>query len=68
LIVNNEKPPSWLDLESILRLSEASRRTSLSPDTLRRRYRQYVVALSDRRDGMKLKHVLAIADGTADRA
>jgi len=39
--------------------------TSLSGDNLRRNYSEYVVKLSPRRDGMKLKHALAIANGTA---
>ena len=41
--------------------------TSLSGDNLRRNYSDYVVKLSPRRDGMKLKHALAIANGSAHR-
>jgi hypothetical protein len=60
----SERKPSWLDLESTKPLREASERTSLSEDTLKRRYAKYVVNLSDRRLGMKLRHILAITDGT----
>jgi hypothetical protein len=42
--------------------------TSLSGDNLRRTYPDFVVKLSPRRDGMKLKHALAIANGTARQA
>ena len=38
--------------------------TTLDPDTTRRRYGKYIVKLSERRRGMKFKHVLKIADGT----
>jgi hypothetical protein len=62
-----ERPPSWLELESVKRMTIVERITSLSGDNLRRNYPQYVVKLSPRRDGMKLKHALAIANGTAKR-
>jgi hypothetical protein len=39
--------------------------TNLSADTIKRRHPQFVVKLSARRAGMKLKHALAIASGTA---
>lgn len=55
--------PSWLELESIKPLTEASEITSLSVDTINRRYREYIVYLSERRRGMKLKHILQIAAG-----
>ena len=61
----DERPPSWLDLESIVKMKKASEITSLSEESLRRNYAEFVVKLSDRRDGMKLKHALAIANGTA---
>jgi len=63
-----ERPPSWIELESTKPLSVAAKITSLSPDTLRREYPKYVVQLSSRRDGMQLKHALAIANGTARRS
>jgi len=39
--------------------------TSLSADTIRRTYPEFIIKLSPRRDGMKLKDALAIANGTA---
>jgi hypothetical protein len=63
-----ERPPSWLELESIVKMPRVEKITSLSADNLRRNYSDYVVKLSPRRDGMKLKHALAIANGTARRA
>jgi len=42
--------------------------TSLSGDSIRRNYSEYVVKLSPRRDGVKLKDALAIANGTARRS
>lgn len=62
-----ERPPSWLELESIKPMSVAGKITSLSPDTLRREYSEYVVQLSPRRTGMKLRDALAIAAGKARR-
>jgi hypothetical protein len=41
---------------------------SLSADTIRRRYANYIVQLSERRQGMQLKNVLKIAAGTAEPA
>jgi hypothetical protein len=55
--------PDWLELERIVLLDEAERITSLSSDTLKRRYPSCIVKLSPRRVGMKLRHVLAISSG-----
>ena len=63
-----ERPPSWIELESIKPMPVAAKITSLSPDTIRRKYPELVVKLSPRRDGIKLRDVLAIASGTARRA
>lgn len=63
------KPPTWLDLEFVVPLRaparerDAERITSLSEDTLKRRYPDLIKHLSDRRRGMKLRDALAIADG-----
>jgi hypothetical protein len=65
---NSDQMPDWIDLESVKTLRTAAEITSLSPDSLRRKYPHYIVRLSERRDGMKLKHALAIANGTAERA
>ena len=62
------RPPSWIELESVQKMSVVEEITSLSGDNLRRNYAEYVVKLSPRRDGMKLKHALAIADGSARRS
>jgi hypothetical protein len=57
------RPPTWLELEAVKGMPEAEEVTSLSEDTLKRTYPHYVVRLSDRRVGMKLKHILEIARG-----
>jgi hypothetical protein len=65
------RPPSWLELESVLPLEAESGVTSvetvttLSAETQRREYPEFIIQLSPRRQGMKLKHALRIA-GTAD--
>ena len=63
-----ERPSSWIELESVQRMPVVEKITSLSGDNIRRNYSKYVVKLSPRRDGMKLKHALAIANGTARRS
>jgi hypothetical protein len=62
-LTESDRAPSFLELESVQRMPVASRITSLSADTLKRRYPELIVHLSDRRVGMKLKHALAIAAG-----
>ena len=62
------RPPSWIELESVKKMSVVEEITSLSGDNLRRNYPEYVVKLSPRRDGMQLKHALAIANGAARRS
>jgi hypothetical protein len=65
----SEKSPSWLELESVIPLASKDEKptvetiTSLSPDTIKRKYSEYVVGLSDRRQGMKLRNALKIANG-----
>jgi hypothetical protein len=67
------RPPSWLELESVIPLEaepgviSVETVTSLSADTQRREYPDLIIQLSPRRQGMKLKHALQIA-GTADMA
>jgi hypothetical protein len=61
--VKSDREPTWIELESVRPLSEVRARTSLSEDTLKREYPDYVVQLSPRRLGMKLRHVLAITRG-----
>jgi len=54
-----------LDLERVVPLPEVVKLTSLSDDTLERRYGHLIVQLSPRRRGMKLRNALAITNGTA---
>ena len=54
---------SWLELESVKPLPEVEKITSLSTDTLKRHHPDKIVKLSPRREGMKLRHALAIANG-----
>ena len=63
-----ERSPSWLELESVKPMPVVEEMTSLSGDNIRRTYPHLVVKLSQRRDGMQLKNILAIARGTARRA
>lgn len=65
---DNDQLPPWLDLESIKPMKVCEQITSLNAMSLRRWYSHYIVKLTERRDGMKLKHALAIANGTAERA
>jgi len=62
------KLPSWIELESVQRMAVVEEITSLSADTIRRKYAEYIVKLSPRRDGMKLRDALRIANGTARQA
>jgi hypothetical protein len=52
---------SRLELERIIPINEAARLSSLSEDTLRRRYRDKWVQLSTRRFGMRVKDALLLA-------
>ena len=52
-----------LELERVLPMTEACEQTSLSADTLQRRYPELIVRLSPRRKGIKLRNVLAISSG-----
>jgi hypothetical protein len=58
-----DRPPTWLELESIEPMRKVEEITNLDRDTIKRRYSDRVVQLSDRRQGMKLKHALAITEG-----
>jgi hypothetical protein len=57
------RAPTWLERESVVPLAKVEEITSLNRDTLKRRYPDRIVRLSDKRQGMKLKHALAIAEG-----
>ena len=66
------RPPTWIELESVIPLvadagiTSAEAVTSLSPETIRRRYPQYVRQLSPKRQGMKLRDALSIAGTVID--
>jgi hypothetical protein len=70
-IVDDQTKPTWLELESVIPLRsstkerDAERITSLSEDTLKRRFPDLIKQLSDRRRGIKLRDALAIANGNA---
>jgi hypothetical protein len=69
--------PSWIQLESVIPLEKRKRRssrkddgkpsaeeiTSLSRETIKRRYPDRIKKLSEHREGMKLRDALAIAEG-----
>ena len=60
----NDQRSSWQELERVLPLREAQKLTSVSRYSLVRNYPQYVVQVSPRRRGIKLKHALAITEQT----
>jgi hypothetical protein len=67
-----EPPPlSYLEGESLIPLEAPEGKlsgrsiTSLSGDAIRDHYGHLVVQLTTKRQGLKVKHALAIADGTA---
>lgn len=51
---------SAIELERIVTLAEASRLSSESVDTLRRRHADKIIQLSPRRQGMRVKHALML--------
>ncbi len=58
---DNELPLlSPLELNRIVSLDEASRLSSVSKDTLREHFRDKIVHVSPRRDGMRVGHALMI--------
>ena len=58
------KPPTWLELKLVKPLSpDVEDITSLDVATIKRRYPEYIVRLSDRRLGMKLRNALDITNG-----
>jgi hypothetical protein len=64
-------PPSWVELESVIPLEaeeglSVEAVTSLSADTARREYSRFIVRVSTRRQGTKLKHALQIAGTVLD--
>jgi hypothetical protein len=59
---------SALELERIAPMREAVKITSLSQDTLERRYNHLIRKISPRRKGIRVRDLLAIAAGRAEVA
>ena len=57
-------PPSWIERESNIPLPQAAKIAGISPEGLKRHFPKYVRRIGDRRDVMKLRDALAIANGT----
>jgi hypothetical protein len=66
----SEPEPQWtkLELESVKSMRECEELTSLDRDTLMDVYGQWIVRLSPRRYGMKLKNLPRIMSGEAAAA
>ena len=60
------KLPPELELERVVTLEEAYAISSLSPDAWRDNYPDLVIQLSPKRQGIKLKHVLAVGQTPAE--
>jgi hypothetical protein len=52
--------PSWLELQRIITLQEASRLSGMSLDTLKRRHSDKIIQLSPRRLGMRVRDALRL--------
>jgi hypothetical protein len=57
---NADQQLSQIELERVVSLAEASRLSSLSQDNLKRNHRDKIVQLSERRQGMRVKHALML--------
>jgi hypothetical protein len=76
--VDEQPAPTWVQLESVIPLRKyhsddddvitVETVTTLSPDTVERKYGDYVIRLSARRKGMKLRNALLIAAGKAPKS
>jgi hypothetical protein len=60
--INKEEPASQ-DPNQVRTMAVASKRTTLSQDTLRRTYPHYIVQLSPRRQGITERNIQRIATG-----
>lgn len=54
------KLPAGRELDRIITLQEAEKVCSLSPDSIKRHYRDKLVELSPRRLGIRLRHALML--------
>ena len=57
---DHPQPLTTLELERVAGMPEVKRLTNLSSDTIKKHYREYLVHVSPRRIGMRIKDVLAI--------
>jgi DeoR/GlpR family transcriptional regulator of sugar metabolism len=48
------------ELDRVVSMQEAARLMGISPETIRRRYREKVLQLSERRQGMRLRDALRL--------
>ena len=58
--------PPELALERIVTMQEAYEISGLSPDAWRDNYPEFVLRISPRRQGVKLKHVLSVGQTPAE--
>jgi hypothetical protein len=54
--------PTWIELERILPLKEASIVSGLSQDSLKRHHAQKIIRLGPRRLGMRVRDALMLGD------
>jgi hypothetical protein len=54
--------PEWAERRRVISLKEASRLSSLSEDTIRRRHADKIIKLSPRRCGMHLEDALSLTN------
>ena len=59
--------PTWVELESGVRMDKVEEITGLSEDTIDRVYPHLIRRPSVRTKPMQLKHAIAIANGTAPK-
>jgi hypothetical protein len=59
---NKKASADFAELNRIVRPKEAARLSGLSWDTLRRNQRQHVIRMGPRASGMRLRHVLGLAE------
>ena len=67
------RPPTWIELRSLIPLETTKRDavsvrkiTTASPETIKREYPEFVVKISDKREGMTLANALRIAGTVID--
>jgi hypothetical protein len=57
---NDSDFPRDRELDRVVSMQEASRLMGISPETIRRRYRDKILQLSERRQGMRLRDALRV--------